>query len=175
MKNSISSVARVGAGIAEMTGNIAQGVRRHASRWSAHADEPIPQNAPDSSKNRANGQPRRQPGLRRAAVSEHHARESEGAIEHRCGLEFDVRRFCSELEEWRAALASLPTEPCAIGYQSPAEQSAAAPNPHRSMVPYEASKSSGSLEANVADAVQRLEGGSIFGPLHSRSPRRAIA
>ena len=154
MKNSISSVARVGAGIAEMTGNIAEGVRRHASRWSAPADESILQKSTDGSKSRANDCPRRQPALRRTAVSDHRARASESPIEHQGGLEFDVRRFCSELDEWRASLASLLAEPCAIGYQYPMEQSAAVVSPHRSMVPYEVRKSSASLEANVAEAVE---------------------
>lgn len=175
MKNSISSVARVSAGIAEMTGNIALGVRRHASRWSAPADESIAPSAPDKAKSLANDQPRRQPALRRPAVSGHHVRTSEGAIEHQGALEFDVRRFCSELEEWRAALASLLTEPYAIGYQQPVEPSGEIPDPHRSMVPYEASKSSVSLEANVAVAVQRLGGDSSLGPLDLRGRRRAIA
>lgn len=175
MKNSLSPVARVSAGIVEMTGNIADGVRRHASRRNPRADEPMPKNAPGSAKSRANDQPRRQPALRRAAVSEHQPRASEYAIEHRSRPEFDVQRFCSELEEWRAALVSLPTEPCAIGYQHPVEQSAAVPSPHRSIAPYEANKSSASLEANVADAVQRLGGDSNFGPLDLRDPRRAIA
>lgn len=175
MKNSISSVARVSAGIAEMTGNIAQGVRRHASRWSAPADEPIAQSAPDNAKSRANELPRRQPALRRPAVSEHHLCTSEGAIERQGALEFDVRRFCSELEEWRAALASLLTEPRAIGYQQPVEPSGAIPDPHRSMVPYDASKSSTSLEANVADAIQRLGGDSSIGQRDLRGLRRAIA
>ncbi|CAA2142108.1 hypothetical protein HYPP_03136 [Hyphomicrobium sp. ghe19] len=170
MKSSLSSVARVSAGIVEMTGNIADGVRRHASRRNPRGDESTPKNAPDSPKSRANDQPRRQPALRRAAASKHQAGASEYAIEHRSRLEFDVQRFCSELEEWRAALVSLPTEPCAIRYQHPVEQSAELPSHHRSIAPYEANKSSASLEANVADAVQRLGGDSNFGPLDPRGP-----
>ena len=158
-----------------MTGNIAQGVRRHATRWSTPADEPIAQSAPDNAKSRANDQLRRQPALRRAAVSDHHAHTSEGAIDRQGAPEFDVRRFCSELEEWRAALASLLTEPCTIGYQQPVEPSGAIPDPHRSMVAYEASKSSVSFEANVADAVQRLGGDASVGPLDLRGRRRAVA
>jgi hypothetical protein len=155
MKDSLSSVARVCAGIVEMTGNLAQGVR---SRGSAVADQAIAKKLEASGKTPANDSPRRQPASRRTVVSEAFASASKSEMQHRSGLEFDVGRFCSELEEWRAALASDLMTPRAIEYQRSAEHNTSVPGLHQSIVPYDSSKSSASLEANVADAVQRLEG-----------------
>lgn len=162
MKNFLSPVARVCAEIVEMTGNIGQGARR---RGSALADKASDKDMQISTNNRANYLPRRPSELQQPPVSEACAIAAVVGIEHRERLEFDVGRFCSELEEWRVAMAPKPIASGAIGYRRSAKHDPLVLNSHPSIVPYEVGNASTSLESNVADAVRWLEDGFIFGPL----------
>lgn len=165
MKNFLFPVARMCAGIVEMTSNVAQ------EAWHSRSTDSVGPIKRNTEEIPGNAIIRRPLILAQRLLSGPHETYSESKPETRGAPAFDVTSFCSELEAWRASLMSPPARPIVDEHQSfLRHDDLVAANFRADLAPSGLSRASASIENDVTRAVRNIERGPIFRPL-VRPPR----